>query len=84
MIGVRHVEVHTRKRLSGQLGPRLIRATQAVATEPDRVRPIDTIPLKLRNLFFCECDHLRPSHILDRHQNRYRTATKTATTNSLY
>jgi len=28
MIGVRHVEAHTRKRLSGQLGPRLKRSNQ--------------------------------------------------------
>ena len=50
-MGVRHVEAHTKKRMSGQLGPRLKRAIQAVTTEADRVRPIDTISLKSCSFF---------------------------------
>ena len=38
--------------LSRQLCPRLKRATPAVTTEDDRVRPIDTIPLKACNISF--------------------------------
>jgi hypothetical protein len=55
--------------------PRLKRATQAVTTKDDRVRSIDTISLKSCNTFYCDCDYLRPRHISDHHQNRYRTAT---------
>ena len=35
-------------------GPRLKRATQAITTEDDRVRPIDTIPLKSCKVSFVQ------------------------------